>query len=213
MFHVLQCFLSYSNSYSVFVTFLTFFRFLAIFQILQCAHLIFHFFSVSHNIRGPTVCVSLFPNLPVFLPILHVLQIVFSPHGFQCFLPYSLSYSVHFSFSMFFRVSCHSLCPTVCVSHFPHCSLFLVIFQFLQCVRNIFDVFQVSSRIPDPTVCIFHFPRFSEFLAIFQVLQFVFLFFHVFKCFSPYSRPTVCVSHLPLGQFFSPYSRSYRVSF
>ena len=213
MFHVLQCFLSYSNSYSVFVTFLTFFRFLAIFQILQCAHLIFHFFSVSHNIQVPKVCVSLFPNLPVSLPILHILQIVFFPHGFQCFLPYSLSYSVHFSFSMFFRVSCHSLCPTVCVSHFPHCSVFLVIFQFLKCVRHIFDIFQVSSHIP--------------------ILQCAYFIFHDFQSFSPYSSSySFCFSvstflsvspHIPdleyvfliypVGQFFSPYSRSYRVSF
>ena len=122
MFHVRQCFLSYSNFYSVCVTFLTFFRFLAIFQILQCAHLIFHFFSVSHNIRGPTVCVSLFPNLPVFLPILHVLQIVFPPTVFS--------------------VSCHIPCPIVCISHFPCFSEFLAIVYVLQFVFLIFHIVQ-----------------------------------------------------------------------
>jgi hypothetical protein len=76
IFHIFQCFSPYSRSYGVHKSFSTLFCFLAIFQIIEYSFLFFHvcqvsshipdptvctshfpFFSVSHNIRGPTVCI------------------------------------------------------------------------------------------------------------------------------------------------------------
>ena len=92
------------------------------------------------------------------------------------------------------------------MSHFPHFSVLLKIFQVIQCLCFIFHVFQFSCHIPSKRVFLFHFPHFSFFsryyrsysvfltfstfcicLAIYQVLQFAFLIFHVIHCFSPYS--------------------------
>ena len=64
----LSVFSPYSRSYSVCVSFYTFFRFLAIFQVLQCTFLICYIFSVSRHISYPTMWVSHFPHLSVFLP-------------------------------------------------------------------------------------------------------------------------------------------------
>jgi hypothetical protein len=191
----------------------------------------FMFFSVLRHIPGPTVCVSNFPR-------------------FSVFSPYSRSYSVHFSYSMSFSVSCHIPGPTVFVYHSPHFSVFspysssynvhfsfstfsvfVAIFQVLQCVCFIFHFFQFSRHIPAPTVCISHFPclsvspyyrsynvcvsfsTFFSFLAIFHVLQCAFLIFHVFSVCHHITGPTVYVSHFPRFSVFSPYSRSYCVHF
>ena len=143
----LEVFLPYSTSYCMCVSFSTFFIFLTIFQVLKCTFLIFHVFpclslytssyyvifliflvgQFSHHIPGSTVCIS---NLS----------------HFQCFLPYSSSYSVCVSFSMFFSI--------------------LTIMQVLECVFLICQVFQFSHHVPAHTVCISHlwsFPCFSPY--------------------------------------------------
>ena len=141
-------------------------------------------------------------------------------HVFQCFSPYSSSYSVcvsfstfqfsrhnqvlecgfFFSFFMFLSVSLHIPGPTVCISHFPRFSVFLLTFQVIQCLCLIFNVFQFSFHIPGTTVCIFHFPRFSVFLPILQVLKCTFLIFHVFQFSLQNPGPTVCLSNF--SRFF-----------
>ena len=116
-----QCFLSYSRSYSVCVSFSTFFSFLAILHVLQCAFLIIHifecfspysrscsvhfsfftFFSVSrHTSRSNNVCVS-FSNYFTFFAIIHVLH-------------------VYFSFSMIFNFLAILQVVHLCISHFPN---------------------------------------------------------------------------------------------
>ena len=85
---------------------------------------------------------------------------------------------------------------------FSRFSVFIAIFQVLQCVFLIVHDFQFSCHIPCPIVCNSHFFNFSmllaifhflqcfsfsmifSFLAIFHVLQCLFLFFHDFLCFS-----------------------------
>ena len=56
-------------------------------------------------------------------------------------MPYSRSSSVHFSFTRFFLVSCHTTGQTMFVSHFPCFFSFLTIIQVLECVFLIFHVF------------------------------------------------------------------------
>jgi len=121
IFYDFECFSIYFTSYILCFSFSKFFNFLAIFQVLQCAFLIFSLFSVPSHISHTTVCVSHFPL-------------------FWVFLPWSRSYSVHFSFSPF--------------------SVFLALFHLLQCVFLIFYDFLFSCHIPDPTVCISNFSRF-----------------------------------------------------
>ena len=117
IFHFLECFLPYSRSDSVCVSFFMFFSFLCILQVLLCAFLIFQVFSVSCLIPGLTVCVSHFMCFPVSSPYSRSYIV----HVFECFLPYSRSYSVCVSFSTIFS--------------------FLFIIQVLQCVFLIFHVF------------------------------------------------------------------------
>ena len=141
-------------------------------------------------------------------------------HVFQCFSPYSMSYSVCFSFSMIFSFPA-ILHVLQCAFLFSTFLLFLAIFQIKQCLFLIFHVFQFSCHIPVPTVCLSHFPRFYcfslysrsknvcvfffltffSFFAIFQFLKCAFLIFHVFECFSPYSRSySVWVSLSKIGR-------------
>ena len=49
---------------------------------------------------------------------------------------------MRFSLFTFFSVSRHMPGPKVCVSHYSRFSVFLAIFQVLQCVLFIFHVFQ-----------------------------------------------------------------------
>jgi hypothetical protein len=145
----------------------TFFSFLAISRFLQCVFLIFHFFSVSHHIPGPTRCFSHLSSLSVFLP-------------------YSSSYSVHFSLFTFFSAFRHIPGHTVFLSHFPHFSVFspksmpyivyfsyfmfsvfLAMFHVLPYEFLIFLICQFSRHIPGSRVCVSHFP--------------------LFQCFSPHS--------------------------
>ena len=82
----------YSRSDSVFVTFSTFCIFIAIYQVRQCAFLIFHVihcFSPYSTFYG--VCFP-FCSFSVFLAIFQVLPCEFLIfHVFQCFSPYSRS--------------------------------------------------------------------------------------------------------------------------
>ena len=86
IFHFFRCFLPYSTSYRLFVSFSTFFSilaiiqvlpcifhifsrfplFLAIFLFLQCVFLIFHDYQFSPHTPGPTVCISHFPRFQCF---------------------------------------------------------------------------------------------------------------------------------------------------
>ena len=219
IFHVFQCFLPYSRSYSVHFSFLTFFGVFAIFQCLQCAFLIFYVFQFSQHIPGPRVCIAHFSRFSVFLTICQVIHdcvLFFSflaiiqvlqwsfliVHIFQCFSPYSSSYSVCVSFSTFFSFS-----------------FFLFLFLFLFCFVlpfcrsysvpfTLFHVFQFSCHIPAPTVCISHFLHFTVFFTIFHSLQCVYLIFHVFQFSSHLLGHAVFVSPLPRFSVFSPYSRS-----
>jgi hypothetical protein len=114
--------------------FLCFSQFRAIYQLIQCLCIIFHVFQF-------------------FFFIFQVLQFAFHTFPrFSFFLPYSSSYSVHFSFSTFFSIFCHILGPRACISHFPGFSVFLTIFQVTQCLCLIFHFFQFSHHIPDPAV-------------------------------------------------------------
>jgi len=188
------------------------------------------FFSVSCHIPGPTVYISHFPRFSLFffsyipgpivyfshflmffsfLAIFQVLAWAFlNFHVFQCFSPYSRSYSVCFSFSIFFN--------------------FLAIIQVLQFSFFIFHVFQCFSPYSISYSVPFSFFRFLNFLAIFQVLQCAFLIFYIFQCFLPYSMSNsvcVCVSvclsvcvcfcvyPFPRVSVFLTYYRSYSVRF
>ena len=190
------------------------------FQVLPCVYLIFHDFQCfSPHSRSYQLIFSV-SELVIFLDIFQVQHCAFLIfHGFHCFLPYSRSYSVCVShFPRFFQFSRHNPGPTIWVCHFscwsvlsPYSrsysvhfsflpfSLFLAIFQVLQCVCLIFHVFQFSHHTAGPTLGISHFPgflvflaisrsnsvcvlfsTFFSFLAIFQVLMCTILLFHVF---------------------------------
>jgi hypothetical protein len=157
------------------VSFSTLFRFLPVFQVLQCIFLIFYVFNFSspysrfsgeclifqvfqfsRHIPDPTVSVVHYPHLSVFSP-------------------YSRSYSVCVSFSTFFQLSRHIPCPTVYISHFARFSVILAIFQVLKFWLLIFHVIQFFHHSQGPTGCFLHFVCFSVFLAIIQVLPFEFL--------------------------------------
>jgi hypothetical protein len=112
---------------------------------------------------------------------------------FSVFLPYSMSYRGHFSFSRFFRFPRHISCPTVCVSHFPH--------------------FQISSRIPGSTVCIHHFSGFSKFLVIFHYLKIVILIFRDFQFSRHIPCPTVWISHFSRFSMISSFFKTSSVCF
>ena len=131
IFQVLPCefliFLLFSvfspccRSYSVCVSFYTFFSFLAIIQVLQC---IFHIFHVFHCFspysRFYSECVS-YSN---FLSLLSLFQ--FLPCEFLIFVC---------------QFSRHMPGPTVYIYHFSCFSLFLAIFQVLPCEILIFLVY------------------------------------------------------------------------
>jgi hypothetical protein len=148
-------------------SFFSLFNFIAIFQVLYCAFLIFHNFQYfSLYFRSYSVCVliSMFFR---FFPVFHVLQYEFLIfHVIQYFSPYS-RYSVCFSFFMLFSVSRHTPGPTVRISHFPRFLVFFAIFQVKQCLCLFFHILKFSLHIPGPTVCISYSSRFSVFLAIF----------------------------------------------
>ena len=139
--------------------------------------------------------------------------------------PYSMTYSVHFSFFtifsdfvifqvvkwMFlifrdFQLSRHILGPTVCIFHF---SRFSVISSFFKSSSGCFSFSMIFSFL-----AIFHvlllsflyFPTFSVFLRIFHVLKCVFLIFRDFQFSRHIPGSTVCISHfsrfLVISSFF-----------
>jgi hypothetical protein len=143
-----------------------------------------------------------------------------------------MSNSVFLSFSTFFLFSRYIPNPRLCISHFPNFSVFLTIFQVLQCLFLILPIFQCFSpysrsyhvsfsfslfvsflAIFQVLMCFFYFPRFLSFLVIFQVLECAFPIFHVFQFSCHIPGPTVSVSHFERFQYFSTYSRSNHVSF
>jgi hypothetical protein len=169
---------------SVCVSFYMFFSFLAIILILQCVFLFFqvllcfspYFISYSvcflfsmiiifsRHIPGSTVCISHFPPFSVFRAIFQVIQflcLIFK--NFSVFSPYSRSFHGHFSFSTFFSVSNHILCPTLCVSHFPLFSVFSPYSRSYSVHCSFSSFVSVSCHIPSPTVYVSHFPWFSVF--------------------------------------------------
>ena len=175
IFHVFQCFLPYSRSYSVHFSFLTFFGVFAIFQCLQCAFLIFYVFQFSQHIPGPRVCIAHFSRFSVFLTICQVIHdcvLFFSflaiiqvlqwsfliVHIFQCFSPYSSSYSVCVSFSTFFSFF------FLFLFLFLFCFVFAIL-QVLQCVFHTFQRFSVF--LPYPSSYSVHF-TFSTFYSVFH---------------------------------------------
>ena len=99
------------------------FSFFAIFQVLQCAFLIFHVFQ----------CFIIFQVVKWMFLIFHDFQ-------FSCHIPRP---TVDISkFSTFFSFPRLISPPKVCISHFPEIFSFLAIFQVLQCAFLIFHVFQ-----------------------------------------------------------------------
>jgi len=149
--------------------------FLTIFHFILCVFLIFHHFQFSRYTPSPALCISDYAH-------------------FQCFLPYSISYSVCVSFSKLFS--------------------FHAIFQVLQYELLRFHVVQCFSLYSSPPLYVSNFPFYFQFSCLRQVLQCSYLTFHVFQCFSLYSRsysvcfsfskftryilvPTVCISHFP----------------
>ena len=115
-------------------------------------------------------------------------------HDFQCFSPYSRSYSVHFTFSMIFRLH--------------------VIFQVPQWPFLIFHNFQCFLPYPRSKSALFSFPWFSVFSSysrshsehfsfstffsiswIFQVIQCLCFILHIFQVSPHNPGPIVCNSH------------------
>ena len=92
-------------------------------------------------------------------------------------------------------------------------SLFLAIFQVLQCEFLIFLVCQFFRHITGPTVWVSHFSRFLRFLAIFQVLPCLFLIFLVCQFSQHIPDTTVHVFHFTRFSGFSPYYKSWCVQF
>ena len=207
----------YSRSNSVCFSFSTFFQVSEHIHILEFVFLIFLVFQFSNHTPGPTVCISHFPRISVFLHISGPTMFVSYFPRFSIFFPQSSSYSVNFSYLKFFTVSYHIPCTTVCVSHFTSFSLFLAIFHVLLCDFLHFLVFQLSvfspysksysvcvilnlfpfpCHNPGPTVDISHFLLFSVFLAILHVIQCLFLIF-LFLLFSRHNPgPKVFISHI-----------------
>jgi len=185
--HVFQCLSAYSRSYTVCLIF-QIFSFLTTFQVIQCVFLIFLIFQCFLPYSKTYRVFVSFSTYFSLLTIIQVLECVFLIFQFfHYFSAFSRSYSVCVVIFLICQCSRHIPGPTECVSHFARVSVFLAIFQFLPCEFLIF-ICQFSRHIPGPTVCVSHFSRFLTFLAIIQVLQCTFLIFHPFQCFSPYSR-------------------------
>ena len=137
----------------------------------------FMFFSVSRHISCHTMWVSHFPRLSVFSPYSRSYSVSFYFPFWSVFSPYSSSYSVCFSLSTFFS--------------------FLDIFQVLQCVCLIFNVFHFSRHILGPTVCISHFNVFQCFLTYFTYYSVCLSFSNFFSISHHILGHTVCISHFP----------------
>jgi hypothetical protein len=182
IFHFFFSFLSQSRTYSVYISYFSFFTvslhipgptvcashfacfsvFLAIFHVLPCEFLIFLVGHVTRHIPGHRVCISHFLRFSVFLTIflvIHFLCLIFHVFQFSCHNP---GPTVYFSCLTFFSVSCHIPVPTMCFFfHFAHFSVFLAIFHVLPCEFLIFLICQFSRLFQVLQVCVSHIPHFS----------------------------------------------------
>jgi hypothetical protein len=102
------------------------------------------------------VCASHITHFSGIFSIIHILPCVFLVFLY-CQFSYHISgptlWVSHFLFGDFIR---HIPGSTVGISHFSRFSLFLAIFQVIQCFWLIFNVFKFSCHNPVPTVCISH---------------------------------------------------------
>jgi hypothetical protein len=199
-----------SMSYQVIFSFPELVSFLAIFQVLQSAFLIFHVFqcfspySISYD-----VCVSFFTFFN-FLPIIQTYSAYFTFFTLSVFLSIFQLYNVCDSFSTVFFLCLffhHIPGPTVCISHFLCFSMFLFHISCSKVCVSQFPRFSIFSPNSNPKVSISHFSHSSLFFAKFQFLQCVFLIVNVIQCFSPYSRLyNVYFLFFHVFHCFSPYS-------
>ena len=113
IFHVIQCFSPYSSSYSVCVSFSTFFR-------------------VSSHIPGQTVFVAHFPRFSVFSLYTRSYSVDFSFSCFSVFLTIFQVIPCLCYICQLFQFPRHNPGTTVCISHFSRFSLFLAIISVLQ---------------------------------------------------------------------------------
>ena len=152
----------------------------------------------------------MFFNTSCHVPCYTVFVSHFSP--FSGFLPYSKSYSVHFSYSTFVSISCYLPGNTLFVSLFSSFLGFLAIFQVLKCEFRIFHVFffQFPRHITGPKVCIIIF--FSVSCHISGLIVWI-CHFPPFSLFCHIPDSTVWVYHFPCFSIFKTYSRSYSVHF
>ena len=140
-------------------------------------------FQFSHNIPGPTGCISHFSPFSVFLAIYQVIQnlrLIFhvfqnscqnkSPtfvflifQDFHCFLPHSRSYSVCFSFSMIFSFLLMFLVLLWAFHIFNVFECFSPYFRSYSVHFSFFTFFSVSHHILGPTMKVSNFPRLSVF--------------------------------------------------
>jgi hypothetical protein len=125
----------------VHLSFFTFFRVLSIFQVLECAFIIFHVIQVFCHIPCPSVCDSHLQSCLVFSPKPRSYSENFSLFMFSMFLPIFPVLQIMCQIFHVFQVPQHIPVPTVCTSHFPCFSMFLLIFQVLQCLCLIFHIF------------------------------------------------------------------------
>ena len=218
----------YSKSYSVCVSFSTFFRF--------------------SPYPYPGVCVSHFPCFSVFSPYSMSYCVHFSfffsfftafraiYHFLQCLFRISMIFSFFFltplllcisnflRFWVFFRIvhvkqwlcllfhflkfPYHNPGPTVCISHFSRFSLFLTIFHILQCVCLIFVVCHYTHYIPSSYSVCFSFSPFFDFLAIYRSYSVHISFFTFFTVACHVPGPTMWVSQFSRWYLSSPYFTS-----
>jgi len=122
--------------------------FLTIFQFLYCEFQFFFVFKFYRQLPGPTVCISHFPPFSMCLAIFQVLQCVrlIFQHKEYVFFPCSISYNMTFSFS-FRPVFLPYIRSYMYIFYFSRFSVFLALFQVIQCLCLIFHVFQFSCHI------------------------------------------------------------------
>jgi hypothetical protein len=141
----LSVFSLFSRSYCVCVTFSTFSSLHASIHVQQCVFLIFHIFQSSLPYsRSYSVCFSFCMLFSVSRYISYpTIWVSHFPH-FSVFSPYSRSYSVCVTFSTFFSFLTKIQALQSVFFNISRFSLFLALFQVLQCVCLIFPVFNCS---------------------------------------------------------------------
>ena len=150
----------------MYFSFSVIFSFLAIFQVLQCAFLVFHVFQWFRHFSSPQVDVSQIPWFSVFC---HIPRPPVDISKFSTFFSFLTIFHVLKSvFLIFldFQFSRHIPGPSVCISHF---SRFLVISSFFK-----------------SSIGCFSFPWFSVFLPYSTSYSEHFYIFHLYQFSSPY---------------------------